>query len=64
MIKAKNGKVDIKGKNDSNIIAEFMCIICSIAFAVIIPTHGKENLKSELYKIVDHVCETLEESEV
>ena len=44
-------------------IAEFMCLMCSIAVSVIIPSRGKENLKTELYKIVDEVCNSVLESE-
>lgn len=62
MIKVRKGKVDIKG-NECDLIAEFMCLMCSIAVSVIIPTHGKENLKTELCKIVDEVFNAVLESE-
>lgn len=62
MIKSRKGKVDMKG-NVCELIAEFMCLMRSMAVSVIIPTHGKENLKTELYKIVDEVCDAVLESE-
>lgn len=62
MIKSRKGKVDIKG-NECELIAEFMCLMCSVAVSVIIPTHGKENLKTELCKMVDKVCEQFEKME-
>lgn len=63
MIKSKEGKVIIKGDSECEVIAEFMCIMRSVAINVIIPNKGIKNLKSELYKIADKVCSTLTECE-
>lgn len=60
MIKSKNGRVDIKAKCDCDIMADFMCAMLGVSECVIVPTHGKDNLKSELYKIVDKVCDEFE----
>lgn len=62
MIRARKGMVDIKG-DESEVIAEFMCLMYGMAITVIIPLFGKENLKTELYKIVDETCKDVLESE-
>lgn len=63
MIKSKEGIVIIKGDSECEVIAEFMGIMRSVAINVIVPNKGISNLRRELYKIVDKVCSTVEESE-
>lgn len=62
MIKTNRGKVKFKG-NLSEIMAEYMCLTLSIIYSVIIPTHGKENARNELYKMIDEVLDAVEKSE-
>lgn len=63
MIEINEDKLVINGDSECEVIAEFMCIMHGIAVKVIIPNKGISNLRRELYKIVDKVCSTVEESE-
>lgn len=58
MIKSDRGET-ILNDTESGLIADFMCIIASISESIIIPRKGKQNLKKELYKIVDEVCKVV-----
>lgn len=63
MIKARKGKVKFKG-NLPEIVAEYMCLTLSMIVSVITPVHGKENARTELYKMIDEVLDAVEEGEV
>lgn len=62
MIKARKGKVMAKG-TPCDIISEYMCITLGIVVNHIIPIFGKENARTELYKLIDEVLDAVEESE-
>jgi hypothetical protein len=60
MIKSKNGVVKIDGEDAPTIMADLMVAMCSVSRNVIIPTFGKENLRVELHRIADEVCDSME----
>lgn len=62
MIKARKGKVKFKG-NLQEIVAEYMCLTLSMIASVITPVHGKENARTELYKMIDEVLDVFDERE-
>ena len=60
MIKSKNGVVKIEGEDAPTIMADLMVAMCSVSRNVIIPAFGKENLRVELHRIADEVCDSME----